>query len=410
MQPLVIIDIDRTGLLPADALAQAMGFSHAEVVGGMEQGLSVLAQRRPRPHYVVVDIGLHGDDALPALEHLMSLVEPPMRVAAVGNVNDLHFYRALKAIGIQEYFTHPAPLDELRAALLASQRAMPGVTRQEARQGRVIAFVGAASGDGSSTVALNCAHAMALDHRQPTVLVDMDYQFGMLARHLDLQAPFGLRELFEYPERGVDATLVSKMLLPYGGGGQFSVIAAPEHLRMLPDIRPDMVRDLINVLRAQFEYVVLDVPHLWLPWTAEALAQADRIVAVGQLWLRSLTHLSRMVSAWQEGGIGQDGVLVAVNRSGARYREAITPQDFEKVSLKPINFYLANDIKTVMAAENQGKTVLEVGHSPLERQVRDMARALVASLGGATGAVVVPPAAPLLPAKPVSLLARLKKG
>lgn len=381
--PLLIVDIDHTAVFPADALAQSMGLPQAEVMLDVEQAFTALAQRKSKPQYVVVDIGLQAEDVLGTIEQLMHLCDGSTRFVVVGNVNDLHFYRSLRAIGVIEYFTHPVRVDEVRAALQQSSLRNAGMMtsqRTSGHQGKVITFIAAASGDGASTAALNVAYSLARDTRQQVVLVDMDYQFGMVARHLDLQAPFGLRELFEYPERGVDATLVSKMLLPYGD--HLKIIAAPETLRMLPQITPEVVREFIGVLRAQFDFVVLDMPHTWLPWTAEALLQSDRIVIVAQLWLRSLMHISRMMAAWQDVGILSSNVMLAANRSGARYREAITPQDFERVCLKPINFYLANDIKTVVAGENQGKPLIEVGSSMLERQIRDMSKALYASLGG----------------------------
>jgi pilus assembly protein CpaE len=160
------------------------------------------------------------------------------------------------------------------------------------------------------------------------------------------------------------------------------VIAAPDTLRSLPSIHPDMIRNLINVLKTEFAYIILDLPHLWTNWSAEAMAQSDRVVMVSQLWLRSLTHLSRLLNASQEMGIDKDKIWLAVNRSGARFREAITPQDFERVCLKTINFYFANDIKTAVNAENQGKTALEVGSSLLERQLREAARTLYSGGSG----------------------------
>jgi pilus assembly protein CpaE len=374
ISPLLVVDIDRTGAFPADQLAFALGFEKAEVVETANDALSALTRRKPGPRYVVVDIGLHGDDMLPVLSSLARASENSAQLVVIGNINDLAFYRALKNAGVFEYFTHPAAVAEVRAALVHHTGAKSAAVPGRAKDGTVIAFMSAASGDGASTIALNTAYALAQETGQPAALVDLDYQFGMVTRHLDLQAQFGIRELFDNPERGVDATLVSKMLIPYRSG--LHVVAAPDQLRMLPAIRPDTVRDLVNVLKSQFGCVVLDVPHVWAPWTAEALAQADRIIIVSQLWLRSLTHLSRLLAAWNDAGLDKEKIMLAVNRSGARFREAITPQDFEKVCLKTINFYFANDIKTVVAAENEGKTLVEVGSSLLERQVREMARTL----------------------------------
>ncbi len=379
---LLVIDLDRTGIFPVRPLALAMGLENGEVVSGLDSALALLGERQTIPHHIVIDLGDNKEEVFPDIERLVGACKGTARIVAVGNTNDLYFYRALKQLGVWEYFNHPVDVSEMVRALKQSAL-LQRIEVDEPNKGKVISFISAASGDGASTAALNVSYALATAHRASTVLVDMDYQFGMIARHLDLSAQYGIRELFEYPDRGVDSTLLSKMLLPYNNG--LKIIAAPNTLRLLPSIRPETVSELISVLRQQFSFVILDMPHLWMPWTAEALIQSDRVVAVAQLWLRSLTHLSRLMGAWSEMGISRENVLLAVNRVGAKYREAVVPQDFERVVLKTINFYLANDIKAVVAADNQGKTVVEIGNTQLERQFYDIARVLYSLSGQVAG-------------------------
>ncbi|MBV8938728.1 MAG: hypothetical protein JO089_02665 [Alphaproteobacteria bacterium] len=373
---LLVLDLDGGGAVPAQLVAGMLGLTQVETIVGADQALAVIQDRRPSPSYVIIDLGRRGEEALGLIGQLVRATDGSSRVVVLGHINDLAFYRMLKTAGAHEYFMHPARAEEVANALThAGGSARISASSANSAPGKIIGIVSAASGDGASTVALNTAYAIATDLRIPTVLVDMDYQFGMQARHLDLQAKFGIRELFEYPERGVDATLVSKMLLNYGE--RLRVIAASDSLRMLPAIRPETVRTLLEVLSGQFGCVVLDIPHLWTPWTAEALRMCDHVVVVAQLWLRSLAHFSRMLAAWQEVGLDRSNVLLAINRSGARYRETVSSQDFERICAKTIRFYLANDMRTIVSAENQGKTLLEVGHSQLERQIREMARELM---------------------------------
>ena len=370
-----IISFDQTGALPVEALARAMGGADVtsltlpEIQSG--EANTTLSPART----IVMDIGMHGEEALPQIKTVLQACPAGARIIATGYVNDLGFYRTLRSLNIVEYFLHPVSVDEVARAF--SQPLTGSATTPQAssvNEGSVIAVVSAAAGDGGSTVALNTAIALAQETQQAVVLVDMDYQYGMVARNLDINAPYGLRELFEHPKRGVDATLLSRMLMPYGD--HLRVIAAPSALQPMPEIPAEMMRDIITVLRSQFAFVIIDLPHLWSPWVAETLRLSDRTVCVAQLWLRSLTHFSRMLAAWQEHTISRDRLLLAINRSGAKFREAITPQDFERVSLQPINFYLANDTRAMVEAENQGKTVIELGSSQLERQFREMARSL----------------------------------
>lgn len=396
----LLLAFDPASPLRSPALTQQLGLPTPHMLSSSEEAERWLNGAVAQPAFVLVDLGNRGQEMFPLLQRLSRFTQGRSRIVAAGTTNDLAFYRALRGTGVHEYFTHPVRVDELREALMQPVQLPNAAPRveyptQPKREGRVVAFIGAASGDGSSTLALNTAYALAAESRKPTVVVDLDYQFGMLARQLDLQAPFGLRELFESPERGVDATLVSKTIMQYSGN--LHVIAAPEPLRGLPAIPAQTMHEFISVLKSQFDTVVLDVPHVWLPFTATALASADRVVVTAQLWLRSLTHLTRLMAAWQEEGVSNDRVLLAMNRTGARFREAITTQDFERISLKPVSFTIANDTKAVTQAEHQGKTVAEVSGSTLERQFRDAARLIQSSLSGhAVQPLVAKPLAPKL--------------
>lgn len=371
--PVMVVTGAADGQAFADQIANSLGYSGADlVIGSPADAAAILAQRHASPTYLVVDIGDRSHDILPELDALAEHCEPGTRVIVLGLVNDVSFYRELKQRGIIEYFTHPVKIAEIRAALLSNS----GRVSKTAKESTVISFMSAASGDGSSTVALNTAHTLAYEFKQPTVLIDMDFQFGMIAKNLDLHSPFGIKELFEHPDRGIDSTLVARMMAEYG---PLKVIAAPHELRLLPTVKPEVIRDLILTLQEQYRYVIIDLPHIWTTWVAAALNNSQHNVMVAQLWLRSVTHATRLLAMWRNIGIENQAVSMIINRSGAKFKEAISSKDFERVCGHGIDTYLANDIKAVVEAENQGKTITELGNSLLSKQIREFAASLMPS-------------------------------
>jgi len=379
--PLLIISFDADEAVQLGSLAEGLGYPDAQiVVGGIADAIGVLNSRTEAPDYLVIDIAGSGSEIFPALEALSLHCDPKIVVVVIGLVNDINFYRALRDYGVSEYFSRPAKIGDLRNVLLRGHAERSVRANDYEHRGKVISFVSAASGDGASTIGVNLAYCLAEEFNHSTVLVDMDYQFGWIAKSLDLTVPFGIRELFDYQERGVDELLVEKMQVKYGRN--LRIIASPHELRQLPIIRPEVIRDLINLLRAKFDYVILDIPHVWTPWTAAALTYSDTVVMVAQLWLRSLTHASRLIAAWQSIGISQDTVSLVINRSGAKFKEAITAQDFERVCRKKIDAYISNDIKTAVGAETLGKTVFEMERNALlQQQIRQFAKDIVARYG-----------------------------
>jgi Flp pilus assembly CpaE family ATPase len=96
-------------------------------------------------------------------------------------------------------------------------------------------------------------------------------------------------------------------------------------------------------------------------------------VIVAQLWLRSVTHTARLLGVWRDIGIAEEHIFSVINRSGAKFKEAVSTKDYENVCRKKIDYFISNDIKAIVAAENEGKTIPEVGNSPLAKQFRDLA-------------------------------------
>lgn len=356
------------------AISKALGFPPQElspyiVEGTPADAASHVHSQAINPRYIVAFIGDRGAEILPELDTLAEQCEPGTAVVVIGSTNDINFYRSIKERGVAEYFNYPAPIDEVCNALLrASTPDLKGA-------GRVISCLGGASGDGSSMVALNLAYLMATTYEKKAVIVDLDYQFGMLARQLELKPNYGVEEIFEHPERGVDSTLTERMAVSYKPG--LDVITAPHSLRFMPNISADIMRDFIGNLASRYQFVILDLPHRWNHWVSATIAVSDHILIVAQLLLKSITNTSRWIGAWTELGFNTKPTSIVINRSGSRYKEALHPKDFERILGRSIDFYLPNDIKTVCQAENRGIPVSAAGQSQLSNNIDKIAKYFV---------------------------------
>ena len=366
----------------ANQIANSLGYPYADIIMGSPMNAAVaLAARERSPAYIIIDIGNRTGEVITEIDQLAESCEAGTRVIVIGKINDIKFYRELTQLGVLEYFTHPADLQEVKASLMAGRGG-------DDEGNKVITFMSSASGDGSSTLAMNVAYSLANDFKKRTVLVDMDYQFGMVAKNLDLNTQFGIKEIFDHPDRGVDPTLVRRMISPYGDN--LSVIAAPEELKYLPDLNPETIRTLISTLTSEYEVVVIDLPHVWSSWTASAISASSRIVLVSQLWLRSITHAARLLGLWRNMGISDEMITVAINRSGAKFKEGISDKDFERVCSHAIDYNIPNDIRTIVAAESQGQMIMEISQSSLATQLKGLAGVLMGLSGGGDTAVKEP--------------------
>lgn len=380
MRTLFIVISDPAREAWGQAIGSSAGANPIVFPGSPSEAAAALAAQQLAPSHLVIDIGHRGQDVLAEIDQLAQQCESGTRVVAVGDTNDISLYRALLSRGVLEYVPMPADPAEI-VRLLQTPAAPPApvapapapVAPRSISPKRVISFFSAASGDGASSAALNTAFALSQLFNGTTVLVDMDYQFGMVAKHLDLQSQYGIRDLFDNPDRGVDATLIRRMVANYG---KLHVITAPPELRYLPQVTPEAVSGLVETLKESYDNIILDLPHVWTPWVAAAAQQSTHVVLVAQLWLKSVSHAARMMRVFREINVPHERILTLINRSGAKFKEAIDPKDFERVCGTSIRFTLSNDIKTITAAEAEAKSVLELDESQLARDIANLARAL----------------------------------
>ena len=356
----------------------------AIIVGSPAEVAEYLSQNELEPTELIIDIGTRGHDVLDEIDALAEHCVEQTRVVAVGQTNDVQLYRALLGRGILDYIPMPATVEDMVRAFqapVAAPAAAPAVNVN--RKSEVIAFMSAGSGDGASTLALNSAYALSkLLPEKHTVLIDMDYQYGMVAKHLDLQAQYGIKELFDNPDRGVDATLIRRMVAKYGS---LHVITAPSELRFVPSLEVGAMESLIATLSQSYDYIILDLPHFWQPWVATACKQSSHLMLVAQLWLKSTTHAARIMKVWRDEGISTENISLIINRAGAKFKEAIEPGDFERVCGAPIAHSVTNDIRTVGAAEAQAKTILQLDKSEVGSDIENIARAIGGLAAGSGG-------------------------
>lgn len=387
---LVVLSDNGRAAWAQEFLAQIPDVSPLVLTGTPLEAATYLAQNQITPSHIILDIGMRGQDVLGEVDQLAQQCEAGTRVLAVGDTNDILLYRGLVSRGVIDYLPMPATtadmLRMLTAAPTASPVAMsaaPAQAKPSTGKKRVIAFMSAASGDGASTAALNIAFAMSQTGGGRTVLVDMDYQFGMVAKHLNLQNQYGIGDLFDHPDRGLDATLIKRMVASYG---KLDVITAPADLRFMPSVSAEAIRALVDTLTLDYDQVILDLPHVWVPWMGSVVAKATDIVLVAQLWLKSVSHASRMTRVFRDLAIPNERIQMVINRSGARFKEGIEPRDFGRVCGAPIAYTLTNDIKTIVNAEAAARTIIEMGPSELADDIATMARGLLGQAAQPMGA------------------------
>lgn len=319
--------------------------------GGAAEARELLAGAAS-PGVLLVDVS-ESADPLADLDGLAEVCEPGTRVLALGRINDIAFYRALMRLGLTEYLVKPAPVEALVDALRRAQQDDAG-TPPPSGAARVLAFIGARGGVGTTTLAVSTAWSLACEHQRHAVLLDLDMQFGAAALSLDLEPERGLREILANPER-IDSLLISSAMTH--AGERFHILSAEESLEDQVEPAPAGLQALLRAMDDACDVVVLDLPRRADRLTREALSRADAVVIVTDLTLpamRDAQRLGRLVRATAP----RAEMLMVANRVGAAAGE-LPQAEFARGAGAPLAFALAADAKAAEAAAEQARPLAE---------------------------------------------------
>lgn len=321
------------------------------------------------PNLLIVETRLSGQAALDELDRLAEVCDPATKVIVVGRHNDVELYRDLMRRGASEYLVAPlSPLQliEVISGLYLDPSAKP--------VGRVIAFVGARGGAGSSTIAHNVGWYIADTLAINTTIVDFDLPFGTVGLDFNDEAGQSVADALSAPER-LDDVLLDRLLIKRGE--HLSLFTAPATLERDYDAVPEAYEAVIDATRQMSPCVIVDMPHAWTPWVKSCLVAADEIVVVATPDLSSLRNAKNMIDLVRHARPNDSPPRLVINQAGVPKRPEIPAKDFaETMGVEPASI-IPFDAAIFGQAGNNGQMVLEIApKSPVAENLSKLARIL----------------------------------
>lgn len=343
---------------------------------GLGGAIGALSQSAA-PSVVVVDIA-GSEDAASGIRTLARIAGPRCRIVAVGTVNDIALYRALRDAGAADYLVKP--IQSASLALAVSSVAEDASSKTPAARTLPRLFVcGARGGAGATTISVNLAWHLSRRAGFRVALVDLDLALGTVALALDLEPSHGLREIFDNPDR-VDALFVSSAAARVGD--TLSVFAAEEALdrtAIAPGQTETALPRLFDALAGSTECIVVDVPRAVAVSHPGIFAHADGLAVVAELNLAAARDAARIAALAHDAAPDCTVTLIA-NKCGKRSGE-IDKATFARGARLDVQHMLPWDDKAAAAAANAGQAIEEVAAaSPLARAIANAADALVPPL------------------------------
>lgn len=279
----------------------------------------------------------------------------------------------------------PAPPPQpVAAALPAEQPAplpepSPNFKAKGDRDAVVLPIHGLAGGCGASNFAVNLAWELATMQKTdaPRVcLIDLDFQYGSVATYLDLPRKEAVFDLLSDATSADSDAMLSAMLT---FNDKLHVLTAPSDMLPLDIVSPDDIAHLIDMARANFDYVIIDMPKTIVAWTETVLSRAHVYFALMELDLRSAQNVLRLVRALKAEGLPHEKLRYVLNKA-PKFTDLSAKSRVKRMAESldiAIEVQLPDGGAQITQANDHGLPLSEnAGKNPLRKEIQKLAKSL----------------------------------
>jgi pilus assembly protein CpaE len=181
--------------------------------------------------------------------------------------------------------------------------------------GKVFTVSSATGGCGKTFYATNIALLLSQLPNTRVALVDLDLQFGEVSTALRLHPNFTIYDVLRAEESDEPVDLASHLgefLVDYEG--RFSVLAAPKDPAQADRITPVDVTKVIETLRANYDYVVVDTPTALAETVLAAFDLSEHLFLMCTLDLPSVRNLGMFIQTLEKLRVSSDNVSLILNK------------------------------------------------------------------------------------------------
>jgi len=197
------------------------------------------------------------------------------------------------------------------AATAAPAVAAPGVRQP----GRVFTISSATGGCGKTFFATNIGYFLTRYTGKRVCIVDLDLQFGEVVTAMRLRPKYTIFDALQREDTDEDdlRAHIEEYTVAHETG--VHVLAAPREPSEADRISPPDVTRIIEAVRKQFDYVVVDTPPQLNESVLAAFDLSDMLYVMATLDLPSVRNMSVFLSTLERLKISTDNVRLILNKA-----------------------------------------------------------------------------------------------
>jgi len=325
---------------------------------------------------IILDVMMPEIDGYEACRHLRENPQtshiPIILLTALDSLeNKIKGFEA----GADDYLPKPCEPEELVARVKVWLRRSDVVKkeRKPAQLGKVIAVFSLRGGMGVSTISANISVGLAQLWGIQTALIDLVFDAGNAALFLNLPLRNTWSDIANIPTEEIDLEMVNMLLRVHSSGT--CVLPAPRKIQDGELIDAKKVTHVLEIIRSEYEYVVLDLPHNFSDTTLAALDIADLIFVVFAPELASVRATSLAMDIFEELKYKQENIHLIINWTFSKF--GLSKEDIQQSLSREVNIVIPNATEQFIKAINFGTPpVYGEPNSPLAALFEDLSFAI----------------------------------
>ncbi len=246
------------------------------------------------------------------------------------------------------------------------RKKLESVLSLNTKNGRVLNFIGAKGGVGTTTIAVNVSLGLH-ELQKSTVLVDLNMLFGEIPILLDIKPNFSWGEISKDISR-LDSTYLMGVLTKHRSG--IHVLPSPEKTNGY--ISSGVVEKLLAQTKELFDYTVVDSGRQLDDGIADVIKLADTIFVVTNLTIPCLVNVKKLLQNIHTLGYSQDRVRIIVVQKA---KDPIAIKTAELTINKEIFWVVPENPEVVNNAINRGEPILcSSDRSDICKNIRELVK------------------------------------
>jgi len=306
-------------------------------------------------------------------------------------VSPIALHHLLK-LGADDFVPYPLPEKALHEAIarLNEPPPMPVIQHDSGahsptfkprgdRDGVILPVHGLAGGTGATTFAVNLAWELAnvqKDDAPRVCLLDLDFQYGSVSTYLDLPRREAVYEMLS-DTAAMDSESFLQAMLSFND--KLHVLTAPAEMLPLDIVTSEDIGRVLDVAKANFDFVVIDMPSTVVQWTEAVLHRAQLYFAMLELDMRSAQNTLRMIRALKAEELPFEKLRYVLNRA-PRFTDLSGKSRAKRLAESldiTIELQLSDGGHQVTQSNDHGLPLSETAaKNPLRKEIAKLAKSL----------------------------------